>query len=157
MLEGNWRSGIRVNREFDPHPPVSDLVRDTRDRRRNGAVLGPGEAIEAIKKAMRLNPHSPAIYLYILGRDYRLTGRYEEALATLKKALTRDPNFLPTHVDLAGIYSESGREDEARAEAAEVLRINPSFSLEVMKQNSPLKDPTIMEPWLAALRKAGLK
>jgi tetratricopeptide (TPR) repeat protein len=115
----------------------------------------PAEAIGAIEKAIRLNPHSPAIYLYILGRDYRLTGRYEEALATLKKAFTRDPDFLFTHVDLAGIYSELGREDEARTEAAEVLRINPNFSLEVMRQNTPLKDPAIIEPWLAPCAKRG--
>jgi tetratricopeptide (TPR) repeat protein len=117
----------------------------------------PEEAIRAIEKAMRLNPHSPAIYLYILGRDYRLTGRYEEAIATLKKARTRDPDFLFTHVDLAGIYSELGREEEARAEAAEVLRINPHYSLEVMRQNAPYKDPAVIERWLVALRKAGLK
>jgi tetratricopeptide (TPR) repeat protein len=99
----------------------------------------PAEAIEAIKKAIRLNPHSPAIYLYILGRDYRLTGRDEEAIATLKKAFTRDPDFLWPHVDLAGLYILLDREEEARAEAAEVLRLNPNFSLEVMKQNAPSK------------------
>jgi hypothetical protein len=31
---------------------------------------------------------------------------------------------------LAGIYIMMGREEEARAEAAEVLKINPKFSLE---------------------------
>jgi TolB-like protein/predicted Zn-dependent protease len=117
----------------------------------------PAEAIEAIEKAMRLNPHSPAIYLYILGRDYHWTGRYEEALATLKKSLTRDPDFQFTHLQLAAIYSESGREDEARAEAAEVLRINPNFSLEFLRQNAPLKDPAVLERDIASLRKAGLK
>ena len=46
---------------------------------------------------------------------------------------------------------------EARAEAAEVLRLNPNFSLEVHRQRMPIKDPAVLERHLAALRKAGLK
>jgi hypothetical protein len=57
----------------------------------------------------------------------------------------------------AAVYSELGREAEARAEAAEVLRINPKFPLEVHKQREPIKDPAVLERHLAALRKAGLK
>ena len=34
------------------------------------------------------------------------------------------------HIDLTATYSMMGREKEARAEAAEVLRINPKFSLD---------------------------
>jgi adenylate cyclase len=55
------------------------------------------------------------------------------------------------------LYSELGKEMEARAEAAEVLRINPKFSLEVHKQRVPIKDPVVLERHIAALRKAGLK
>jgi len=50
-----------------------------------------------------------------------------------------------------------GREEEARSEAAEVLRINPQFSLEVLKQTAPIKDPAVAERVFTALRKAGLK
>ena len=42
-------------------------------------------------------------------------------------------------------------------EAAEVLRLNPNFSLEVHKQRMPIKDPAVLERHIAALRKAGLK
>jgi len=45
----------------------------------------------------------------------------------------------------------------ARTWAAEVLRINPKFSLEVHKQREPIKDPAVLERHLADLRKAGLK
>jgi hypothetical protein len=44
-----------------------------------------------------------------------------------------------------------------RAEAAEVLRINPKFSLEIHRQRTPIKDPAVLERHIAALRKAGLK
>jgi adenylate cyclase len=53
--------------------------------------------------------------------------------------------------------SELGREAEARAEAAEVLRLNPNFLLDVHKQRMPIKDPATLERYIAALRKAGLK
>jgi len=86
-----------------------------------------------------------------------LTGRYEEAIATLQRALAHNPNFLLAHLQLAAAYSELGREEEARAEAAEVLRINPNFSLEGTRQRVPFKDPAQVERYLAALRQAGLK
>ena len=84
-------------------------------------------------------------------------GRYEEAIAAYKKALTRNPNLLPAHQFLATIYSGLGRKEEARAEVAEILRISPNFSLEVLRQRLPYKDPADLERVLAGLRKAGLQ
>ena len=110
-----------------------------------------------MEKAMRLNPRSPAVYLFYLGHAYRLTGRYEEAIAVLKGVFPRNPDFLPAHTYLAAIYSELGREAEARAEVAEVLRLSPHHSLEVLKQRLPYKDPALLDRYIAALRKAGLE
>jgi adenylate cyclase len=115
----------------------------------------PEEAIGFIKEAMRLNPRYPYNYLAYLGMAYRLAGRYEEAITVLQSATLRNPNFFPTHFHLAISYSELGREEEARAEAAEILRISPQFSLERMKR--VYKNPTDFARDLAALRKAGLK
>ena len=115
------------------------------------------EAIGLIEKAMRLNPHYPPLYLFFLGEAYCSTGRYEEAIAAYKRALTRNPDLLPAHQGLAIIYSELGREEEARAEVAEALRINPKYSLEVLRQTWPYKDPAVLERYLDGLRKAGLK
>jgi adenylate cyclase len=84
-------------------------------------------------------------------------GRPAEALAPLQRFLSRYPNRLDVHLTLAAVYSELGREAEARAEAAEVLRINPHFSLEVHRQREPLKDPAQLERQLTALRRAGLQ
>jgi len=75
----------------------------------------------------------------------------------MKRAISASPNYLPPHLTLAAIYSELGRGEEAKAEVAEVLRISPNFSLEVARQRALLKDPTVLERILAALRKAGLK
>jgi hypothetical protein len=50
-----------------------------------------------------------------------------------------------------------GRESDARAEAAEVLRINPKYSLENVAKISWYKDRSYTDRLIAALRKAGLK
>ncbi len=117
----------------------------------------PEEAIGLLGRAMRLNPYYPATYLSMLGQASRLTGQYEEGIAAYQRALSRNPNFLPAHLGRAIIFSESGREGEARAAAAEILRVSPNYSLEVARQRIPFKDPAVLECTLANLRKAGLK
>ena len=96
-------------------------------------------------------------HLASVGTAYAVAGRYEEAWAALQRYLSRYPNILHIHLTLAAVYSELGQAAEARAEAAEVLRLNLQFSLAVHKQRLPIKDPAMLERHLAALRKAGLK
>jgi tetratricopeptide (TPR) repeat protein len=118
------------------------------------------EAIGVLKKALRLNPRNPihtANYLTALGQAYRLTGRYDEAITTLKKALGLFPKHLGAHLNLAVIYDALGREAKAQAEVAEMLQINPKFSLDGLQQRLLFKDPAENERVLTALRKAGLK
>lgn len=95
--------------------------------------------------------------LYGIASAYAQAGRLEEAAALSQRLLQQFPNFLTSYLQLTDIYSQLGRETEARAAAAEVLRINPQFSLEVHKQRMPFKDPATLERHIAALRKAGLK
>ena len=106
---------------------------------------------------MRLNPMYSVVYLWHLGHAYLLTRRYEDAAAALKGALDRNPDFLPAHILLAATYSESGHEDKARVEVAEILRKSPQTSLKVLRQKLPYKDPAVLERALDSLRKAGLK
>ena len=119
----------------------------------------PEEAIGLVKKAMRLNPMYPAYYLWELGHAYFITGRYEEAIETLKRVLDRNSDFMPAHAFLAASYSELGRQEEARAEAAEVerLRLGSQTSAEAVKQKLPYKDQAVLERLFDSLRKAGLK
>jgi hypothetical protein len=50
-----------------------------------------------------------------------------------------------------------GRDKDARAEAAEVLRVNPKFSLELLPKMLPYKDQSEIDKVANALRKSGLK
>jgi adenylate cyclase len=117
----------------------------------------PEDALGLVKKAMRLNPMYPAYYLWELGHSYFLTGRYEEAIETLNKVLDRNSDFMPAHAYLAASYSEIRREEEARAEVAEIKRLSPQISLEAMRQRLPYKDQAGMERLFDRMRKAGLK
>jgi TolB-like protein/lipoprotein NlpI len=64
----------------------------------------PEDALRVIEQAMRLNPRYPPNYLFYLGLAYRLTGRYSEAIATLKEAISRSPNLITAHLNLAISY-----------------------------------------------------
>ncbi|HVP76438.1 MAG TPA: adenylate/guanylate cyclase domain-containing protein [Thermodesulfobacteriota bacterium] len=117
----------------------------------------PEEAIPLLQKAIRLNPFAPSHAFYSLGHALRMTGRFEEAVSAYKKAIQFVPDNIIAHVGLAGTYSMMGREKEAHAEAAEVLRINPKFSLDLYTKNLALKDQSEIDKYANALRKAGLK
>jgi len=115
------------------------------------------EAIPLFQKAIRLNPFGPTWYFFDLGNALLIAERYEEAVSAYKKALQRSPDNLLAHVLLTTTYSKMGREKEARAEAAEVLRINPKFSLDYFAKALPFKDQKVTNNLIEALRKAGLK
>lgn len=117
----------------------------------------PEESVTLHKKGMRLDPISPPNISGLLGLAYLMTGRYEEAISACKKSIHSEPDSLPTHNYLAAAYSLAGREEEARAEAAEVLRIDPKFSLERFVMARPFKNQAHTDLFMNALRKAGLK
>ncbi len=116
----------------------------------------PEEGINLIKKAMRLDPQYPFLYLFYLGQAYELMGKHEDAVAALKRCITRNPDLLFPHLTLAVIFSGLGRKEEAQAEVAEVLRISPRASLETQRERMPFKDQAVSERYLDSLRKAGL-
>ena len=115
------------------------------------------EAVALYKKAIRLSPVPPSWYLAGLGSSYIGLGRYEEAIKEYEKALHRAPDNQATHLSLAATYSLMGRDKEAHAAAAEVLRIDPKFSLEYYTKTSLYKNQADIDHIVEALRKAGLK
>jgi adenylate cyclase len=117
----------------------------------------PEEAIPMFQKAIRLNPNASAITFAYLGMALMDAGRFEEAVLSYKKSTQRAPDYIAAHIGLVITYSSMGREKEARAEAAEVLRIDPKFSLDYFAKTVPLKDQLQIDKGVDALRKAGLK
>jgi adenylate cyclase len=115
------------------------------------------EAIPLFQKAIRLNPFGPSSLYRDFGQALRATGRFEEAVSAYKKAIQIAPDNFTAHLALTATYSLMGRERDARAEAAEVLRINPKFSLDYYAKYAAFTDQSAMDKYVGALRKAGLK
>ncbi len=116
------------------------------------------EAIPLLQKAIRLNPIAPAAWFDSLSTAYRMVGRFDEAVEQAKKAVERESKNQFTYLGLASACFLAGRETEARAAAAEVLKINPKFSLDrYTKKGLPYRDTSQIHRTIDALRKAGLK
>ncbi|MCG2778212.1 MAG: tetratricopeptide repeat protein [Desulfobacterales bacterium] len=110
-----------------------------------------------LNKAVRLNPMPPDWYPHEFGSCYRLMGRYDEAIAMLKRVLDRNPDYLNSRLNLIATYVTSGKEEAARAEAVEVLRQSPDFSVERFLKDFPYKDQRILVSLKECLLMAGLK
>ena len=82
--------------------------------------------------------------------------RYSEAVRWLRECALRLPNAQLPHLWLASAYAQWGQIQEAMREAAEVLRINPGFTIESHKRLLAYRDPRDLEHRLDGMRKAGL-
>jgi adenylate cyclase len=116
----------------------------------------PEEAIPLLQKATRLNPFGPFFLYSDYGVALRDAGRFDEAVSAFKKAIQLAPDNLTVRFRLASTYSMMGRDAEARAEAVEVLRIDPKHSLDSYVKSAPYKDPSQIHKVVNALRKAAL-
>jgi adenylate cyclase len=118
------------------------------------------EALQMAKKAVSLR-HGPRRGLQegvVLGMSYFMLEQYDQAIAEFKKSINLWPDDRGAHVWLTAAYSLAGRIEDARAEASEVLRINPKTSLEDIAKNGYFNYKTAdKERFSNALRKAGLK
>ena len=117
----------------------------------------PSEGIKYIEKAFLLNPSPPSFYLVNLGICYRMLEQYGDAITAFKKSIQIQPDNIVAHIGLIFAYSLSGQEDKAYKIGLEVLKLNPSFSVEKYVNASPFsrsEDKYVL--FAKALRKAGL-
>jgi len=112
------------------------------------------EAITLLDRAIRLDPYS-ALALFVRGIAYFVRENYDQAITPIKSSLALNPNFGAAHQFLAAIYGLLGRDAEARAEAAEVLRLSPDFGVGGIFR-LPFRDKAVLARLAAGLRKAGL-
>lgn len=72
------------------------------------------EAVDLINRAMRLDPHNPGRYLYLLGGAQFFMGNMEEAAALVERGLRVNPELTASAAWLVAAYGLLGKEKEAR-------------------------------------------
>ena len=118
----------------------------------------PADAVACMRKAMRLSPVYPAWYLNVLGFAHYLLDHHDEADAVLTLALQREPAYYDCRLMLMAAHHARGRGDDARREAGEVRRHNPSLRLKDMEGRlSVLKDRALVSRFIGVLRELGLE
>jgi TolB-like protein/Flp pilus assembly protein TadD len=97
------------------------------------ALAWAGEAERAIdwgERALRISPFDRLNYCSYIGLavSHFLRGRYEQAANAGRRAVQANPGFSSCHSLLAAPLAKLGRVEEAKAVAARVLALQPSFS-----------------------------
>ena len=117
----------------------------------------PVRAIQVIETHMRYDPFYVPSAPGTLGLARYMLKEYSEALPPLREFTSRAPNMSLGHIWLAANLAQLGQLDEARAEAAEVLRIDPKYTIDGTQRRLALyKRPEDAEHLFDGLRKAGL-
>jgi adenylate cyclase len=116
-------------------------------------------AMAAFEKAMRLSPLDPqwgAGPKFGMASALCWSGRPEEALPWVRRALQDRPDFTGIHRLLIAVLWLSGRHAEAREAAGKYLEMLPGFSLRNARKVSPIRGTPGQERYYDALRAAGL-
>jgi adenylate cyclase len=117
----------------------------------------PARAVEAANRQTRLDPFHAPLVPAALGMAYYMLQQYSEALPPLRESAARAPNMRIGHLWLAVNCAQLGRIEEARAAAAEVLRIEPRWTnLGTGATIYVFRRPEDSQHLLDGLRKAGL-
>jgi adenylate cyclase len=116
----------------------------------------PQEAVALMQKAIRLDPLYPPLFNMYFGRALYFAKQYDKAVVELRACATRAPRWRPCYMFLSAAYAESGRIEDARRTAAELLKIAPKFSINgSVKRHLPFV-PEAMAFYVRGLSKAGV-
>jgi adenylate cyclase len=114
-------------------------------------------AIDLLEAYMRLDPFYSPVASASLGLAHYMLEQYAQALAALRDCVSRSPNLRAGHNWLAATYARLGQLEEARAAVAEVLRIQPDFTIGgTARWTMPFKSAQDGEHLFEGLRMAGV-
>ncbi len=110
-------------------------------------------ALQNARDAIEFNPVFPSWYLYLMAAAQYLSGQAAESLVTLQSV---NPGLLAGRVLRVAALSGVQRGDEARTEAAAIVRDHPDFLLERYAESQPFRDAAQRTAYLQILSSAGL-
>ncbi len=85
-----------------------------------------GKASDAVMHALRTGPDEASNY-YSLGNVQHVTGRYQDAVTSLRRSLELRPDNDETHRLLGRVLADRGDIDGAIAELQQAIRIRPQY------------------------------
>ena len=116
----------------------------------------PEEALSLAQKAMRFSPIHPSWFIGVAAHAYRLLQRHEEAVELYHRSIRQTPDYMSPRIGLTACLAEMDRLDDAREQAAHVLRIDPKFSVGRYAAALSYRLPDHAQRSHDALRRAGL-
>ena len=119
----------------------------------------PKEALGFVERAMRLDPHYPDYYFFVLGLAHFDLEQYEEAVTLFERALTLNPKYYVPLIPLSAAHALLGREQEAAATINKLHKVLPVIVTISLVRDFPLcsyKNPSDRDRLLAGLRMAGM-
>ncbi len=116
----------------------------------------PQRSLELKKRALRASPMYHPGLIRGLGLSYYLLGQTDSAIRAFKESIERESEFLSAHTNLASIFGELGRLEEAEVAVLEILRLSPDFSIKAYMNGLSFSDPKVLTRMEDGLRKAGL-
>jgi adenylate cyclase len=128
----------------------------------SGTLSYVGRAEQAIKHAeqgLRLSPSDGSLYYYymFLNLAHYAHDDYEEALKWGRMSANENPTYTANHRFLIADLVALGQVDEARAVAADLMRLEPDFRISVYERTrQPFQVPEMRARLLGHLRTAGL-
>ena len=111
------------------------------------------EALAGLDEVLLREPFPPSWYWEVRAMTLLAARQYREAIEAIgRMSSLRAYN----HALLAACRAQLGQMAEARAEAAEVLRMRPDFTIGWVMLSEPFKTPADAEPMLEGMRKVEL-
>ncbi len=120
----------------------------------------PDEAVDFVKKAMRLDPHNIANHLYTLGLAHFGMEQFQEAASFFERAFKLNPKMgLVQRAYLAAAYGYLGQEEKAMTELGkpEIKEVRKLYDLYVKYESAYYKNPKDRARLLDGLRNVGLE
>jgi len=118
----------------------------------------PQPAVQGTRRALGLSPLDPLRYFYeTLAATAELSaGHWDEVIALATRSLRGNRSHTSTWRSLAIAQVESGRTEAARASVAQLLRLDPGFTVERYRSWTPSIDFDSGRRWADALERAGV-
>ena len=119
----------------------------------------PEAAIEALERARRLSPFDPYTFFICalnIAFAHLAARRFEQAIEWADRALHDQPRMVTAMRVKVAALAHLGRLDEARAELARVLAIDPKLTIPGFREYAHFAAPEVLELYVTGLRLAGL-